>query len=886
MLTTQQVRASFLDFFIARGHTAVASASLLPQGDPTLLFVNSGMVPFKECFRGLESRSYTRATSCQKSLRVSGKHNDYEQIGTTPRHHTFFEMLGNFSLGDYFKKEAIEYAWDYLTKTLKLPKSHLWVTVHNSDDEAETLWKDVANVEAERIIRLGDDSNLWAMGDFGPRGYSSEIFYYMGSDPSEQSRAEFLKDDGTYLEIWNLVFMQFNRNLDGTVIPLPKPCIDTGSGLERLSAVLQGVKSIFDTDLLRRLIGQTEVLSGIAYNGTTYDKTKLSPRQWETDVAMRVIADHARAMSFLISDGVVPGNEKEAYVLRRLIRRATMRGETLGIKDPFLSKIASEVIVSMETAYPELRTNSGNIEKLIVQEETQFRKTLSGGVKHLSVATEKLIASDVLSGDVAFKLHDTFGFPLDLTEDVLKARAIKVDHSRFEQLMDAQRERSRPISKTGGSSAAQIKELKISGAPSEFIGYEELSAETKVQAIIPTTTEVNSPHFYVVLEETPFYAEMGGQIGDRGLIKIKDLIFEVHDTQKSNSGHIVHVAALRTGNSPPGSLEGEKTIATVNSEIRKAIEQHHSGTHILNGALRSVLGSHVEQRGSLVAIEKLRFDFAHTHPVVADEIAEIQSLVNQIIRENHTVETRVMPLEDAKKLGAVAAFGEKYGATVRVVSMGPHSMEFCGGTHVRRTGDIGLQMLLSEGSISTGVRRVEAVAGPAALSELIRMQSTLSDLAKLVKGSVAELPSRLDVMQQQLTKLSADIKDRDKVIATIIGNQLVGGASPLNGCRYIISTIDQKLTRDTLMLVADQALSGLGKGCVIIGQPTTGNLIVAVSKDQSERVNASTLVKEISKQFGGKGGGKPQSASLVDVPTGKFEEAYELARKHLTDVTK
>ena len=879
MITTAQLRSMFINFFVQRGHTLAESASLLPKGDPSLLFVNSGMVPFKDCFRGLETRPYVRATSCQKSLRVSGKHNDYDQIGQTPRHHTFFEMLGNFSLGDYFKDDAIQFAWDFITKDLKLPISHLWVTVHHSDDAAADLWKKIG-ISAERIVRLGDDTNLWAMGDFGPRGYSSEIFYYMGDAPEKQSVAEFMKDDGTYLEFWNLVFMQQNRNLDGTVIPLPKPCIDTGAGLERLASIIQGKKSNFDSNEIRELIARVEQISGIKYDGSTYDRSKIAAKQWEHDVAMRVIADHARSISFLIADGVAPGNEKEGYVLRRLIRRATLRGDVLGIHDPFLTKVTDDVIAKMSEVYPELKKQAALISKLTSQEEVQFRKTLAGGLKLLAEATTSLAQGAALPGDIAFRLHDTFGFPLDLTEDVLKDRGMTVDRKRFDVLMEEQRERSRatPKGAGAGNTTASVKELAIQGAHTEFLGYDRLSAESRIAAIFPAPSKDSSPRAYLVLESTPFYAEMGGQIGDRGVIKVEGLELEVLDTQKTHSGHFVHVVVPKDGTSSiPESLVGKMANAEVDGSLRAMVEQNHSGTHLLGAALRNILGAHVEQRGSLVTSDRFRFDFTQDKPVTPEQMLEIQTLINSIIRENHTVETNTLPVAEAKARGAVATFGEKYGALVRVVAMGPLSVELCGGTHVARTGNIGAQILLSEGSVAAGIRRIEGVSGAKALTEISSMQQTLRTLASKIKGSVAELPTRVDALQQSNASLSGDLEQANKLVAELLSERLAGQAKPSGENKFVFTPIEQRLSRDTLMLTAEKTLSRIGKGAVLLGQAEGGNLVVAMS-GAIGALNAGSLVKEISQQIGGKGGGKPQLASLVQVPGDKFEDVFALAR--------
>ena len=860
--TVDDIREAYLEFFKQKGHSFVESAPLLAKNDPSLLFVNSGMVPFKDCFTGQEKRPYTRATSCQKSLRVSGKHNDYEQIGTTPRHHTFFEMLGNFSFGDYFKSDAIPYAWEFVTEVLKLDKSMLWVTVHKVDDEAEKLWTELTDINPDRIVKMDDDTNRWAMGDTGPNGYCSEIFYYMGDNPDNQNEEEFLKDDGTYLEIWNLVFMQFNKRPDGTVEDLPKPCIDTGMGLERVAAIKKGVASNYDTDCLRGLISKIEKISAKKYEGNVYNLTIAEgDEQYVIDASMRVIADHARSITFLISDGVSPSNEGEGYVLRRLIRRSIRFGQLLGIEKQFLSEVTSEVIKRMSGFYKELEASKSMITKLVKQEEEQFQTTLKNGLKVLDEEVAKLEDSKTLSGKAAFKLYDTFGFPVDLTQEILSAKKINVDMPGFDKALTAQKERSR-ASRDGNVAEDNTKFEKFSAT--KFLGYSETNASSKLVHI-----EYSDGISRLLFEETPFYAEKGGQIGDSGVVAFEDSTFDIVDTRVLAGNQTLHYVNEEVSS----DLVGEEFCLQIDQEKRSQIASHHSGTHLLNAGLIKILGDHVQQRGSLVTEDKLRFDFSHFEGLKEEELNKIENYVNEHISKNEEVSTIEMSIEEAKKSGAVAAFGEKYGSTVRVVEMGP-SKELCGGTHVNRTGDIGLLVLTSESSISSGVRRVEALCGKAAHKYINNQKETLKELSKKLKSKPEELSAKLDALLTTTSALKNEIKNKDLKLAKYISESLISSAD-----NSIIAESVEVEGRDALFAVADFALQKLKSGIIAVGSKSDKMIVIKVSKDLAKKVSANSIVKDIVKTVeSGKGGGRDEMATLANIDSSKFDEAFKLVK--------
>lgn len=870
-----EVRKSFLEFFKSKGHTIVSSSSLVPHNDPTILFTNAGMNQFKECFLGAEKREYVRATTCQKSMRVSGKHNDLENIGVTARHHTFFEMLGNFSFGDYFKKDAILFAWELITKVYKLPKEKLWVTIYEEDDDAGKLWAECTDVLPGRILKMGQKDNFWAMGDTGPCGPCSEIHYYIGEDPSSQSEANFRKDDGTYLEIWNLVFMQFNRTADGVLHPLPKPSVDTGMGLERIASILQGVKSNYDTDLLREIIRCAENLSGFKYDGSSFAVRDLrTDVAYARDVAMRVIADHSRAISFLIADGVNPGSDGRGYVLRRVLRRAVRHGQVLQFKEPFLKKTCETVIETMGEAYPELRERKDWILKVVDTEERKFHETLEAGLAVLTKEVEKLGSGELFSGDVAFALHDTYGFPLDLTEDALKAYNIKVDTAAFTRAMNAQKSRSREDRKSKGITFVA---KTLSGPKTEFLGYSQNKTEAKVTSASLEKGDGKSGSIVsLVFNATPFYAESGGQVGDSGEILIGNNRFEVIDTQKVQDGYFVHTCELTEG-SFADDLVGKLAFLTVDEERRARIRAHHSATHIVHLALRELLGDHVKQAGSRVSDESLRFDYSHFEAVSSAKLSEIEIFVNDYIRKNYEVVTRVLPIEEARKTGAVALFGEKYGDTVRVVSIGDRSVEFCGGTHVSRSGDIGFVTLVSEGGISAGVRRIECVAGAAAYEALLEQRRTLEKLGTVLKSDQQQLADKAEKTMLRLKQLEKEVESlKGKMAQSSSGDIFQNARTTPRGIKVIAERVPEADT-DTLRAMVDRLRLKLGSGVVALAAPQGDSaiLVAGVTADLTPSLNAGSLVKEAAKLAGGKGGGRADFAQAGGLDLSKVPQSLE-----------
>ncbi len=868
--TVQDIREAFKKFFTERGHADVESSSLLVKDDPTTFFANSGMVQFKDVFTGREKRSYTTATTCQKCLRVSGKHNDYEQIGTTPRHHTFFEMLGNFSFGEYFKEQAIEYGWEFVTGVLKLDKSKIWVSVHEKDGEAEQLWKDKTGIDPKRIVKLGDDTNRWAMGEFGPNGYSSEIFYYIGDTPEKQSLEEFLKDDGTYLEIWNLVFMQFFKDPDGTQGDLPAPCIDTGMGLERVASVVQGYTSNYDTDTLRSLIAVTEKISGKSYRGGTYNiPVSKGDEQYKIDVSMRIIADHARAIAFLIADGAIPGNDGQSYVLRRLIRRAIRSGQSVGIEKPFLGEVLAEVEKKMAPAYPELIQQRDRIQKLAKKEELQFHETLRNGLKLLEDHSKTLSSGDVFPGEIAFQLYDTYGFPVDLTAEILNDRGISIDTAKFNSEMEKQKERSRGSARTLDPESLSTSFDTIPAT--KFVGYNATSATSTLIATDKASDDSNIA--YLVFEKSPFYAEKGGQCGDTGEARFESTTLNIIDTRLSPGEHILHICEV-SDDIDLKTLLQQEALLVVDQSQRTATAMHHSGTHLLNAALREVLGDHVSQKGSLVTSDRLRFDFSHDEALTTDELQKIQEYINTEIRLNHEVETKELSKEEALASGAVAAFGEKYGDVVRVVEMGP-SVELCGGTHVKRTGDIGCEIITSEGSISSGVRRIEAVCGAKALTYISEREDILSNLSKKLQTPEHELEHKVQSLGGEIKALKQELKNRDSLLAQMLSEKLVQDVkkSAVGEISYITSDVSLS-GRDALMKIADDTLARLQSGIVALGNSSEGMLVIKVSKDVSSKLGANTILNKAKEEISaGKGGGKPVLATLMLPDSDSFHKA-------------
>ncbi|HBR1221984.1 TPA: alanine--tRNA ligase [Klebsiella quasipneumoniae subsp. similipneumoniae] len=847
--STAEIRQAFLDFFHSKGHQVVASSSLVPHNDPTLLFTNAGMNQFKDVFLGLDKRNYSRATTAQRCVRAGGKHNDLENVGYTARHHTFFEMLGNFSFGDYFKQDAIKYAWELLTgeNWFALPKEKLWVTVYETDDEAYDIWANEVGVPRERIIRIGDNKgapfasdNFWQMGDTGPCGPCTEIFFDHGDHIWGGPPGSPEEDGDRYIEIWNIVFMQFNRQADGTMEPLPKPSVDTGMGLERIAAVLQHVNSNYDIDLFRDLIASVAKVTGA---------TDL------TNKSLRVIADHIRSCAFLIADGVIPSNENRGYVLRRIIRRAIRHGNMLGAKDTFFWKLVAPLIAVMGSAGEELKQQQAQVEQVLKTEEEQFARTLERGLALLDEELSKL-KGDTLDGETAFRLYDTYGFPVDLTADVCRERNIKVDEAGFEAAMEEQRRRARESSGFGADYNAMIR---VDGA-SEFKGYDHLELNGKVTALFIDGKAVDSvsagQEAVVILDQTPFYAESGGQVGDKGELKGTGFSFAVSDTQKYGQaiGHIGKVAS--------GSLKvGDAVQADVDEARRQRIRLNHSATHLMHAALRQVLGTHVAQKGSLVNDKALRFDFSHFEAMKPEEIRAVEDLVNAQIRRNLAIETNIMDIDAARASGAMALFGEKYDDRVRVLRMGDFSTELCGGTHAARTGDIGLFRITSESGTAAGVRRIEAVTGEGAMAMLHAQSDQLSDIAQLLKGDSHNLGEKVRAALERTRQLEKELQQLKEQAAAQESANLSSKAEEINGVKLLVSElagVEPKMLRT----MVDDLKNQLGSTVVVLATVADGkvSLIAGVSKDVTDRVKAGELVGMVAQQVGGKGGGRPDMA--------------------------
>jgi alanyl-tRNA synthetase len=841
MTSSADLRRKFLEFFRERGHEVVTGSPLVPANDPTLLFTNAGMVQFKEVFLGLEKRRYTRAASAQRCVRAGGKHNDLENVGYTARHHTFFEMLGNFSFGDYFKREAIGYAWEFLTGVLRLPPERLWVTVYEEDDEAADVWLKEIGVDPARFSRIGAKDNFWAMGDTGPCGPCTEIFYDHGPDIAGGPPGTPEADGDRYIEIWNLVFMQYDRAPDGTLSPLPKPSVDTGMGLERLAAVMQGVHSNYEIDLFRHLIAAAAELTGT----TDHDNSSL-----------RVIADHIRACAFLVTDGVMPSNEGRGYVLRRIVRRALRHGHKLGLKEPFFHKLVAPLAEEMGEAYPELARAQAQVERVLCLEEERFEETLEQGLRILEQDIERL-AGTIIPGQAVFRLYDTYGFPVDLTNDIARERGLTLDMDGFEREMAAQRERARAASQFG---VAYPGRLEVEGT-TEFTGYEQLIDEGTVLALQrgeePAQVLRAGDEGLVVLDRTPFYAESGGQIGDRGRLIAPGCAFEVRDTQKQGAGIYAHIGVMRAGE----LRVGERLRAEVDAEARQATVLNHSGTHLLHAALRKVLGPHVTQKGSLVEPERLRFDFSHFEPVTPEQLEAIERLVNAQIRTNREAQTRVLPYQEAIQAGAMALFGEKYGDRVRVLSIGDFSTELCGGTHVRRAGDIGLFKITAETGIASGVRRIEALTGQRALDWVEENEERLQRIAELVKGGRESADEKVRQLLERSRRLERELEQLKGRLASAAGSDLAAQAVEVAGVKVLAARLDgadAKGLRETV----DQLKNKLGSGAVVLAAVAGGkvSLVAGVTPDQTGRVRAGDLVNMVAQQVGGKGGGRPDMA--------------------------
>ncbi|EGM9926323.1 alanine--tRNA ligase [Salmonella enterica] len=847
--STAEIRQAFLDFFHSKGHQVVASSSLVPNNDPTLLFTNAGMNQFKDVFLGLDKRNYSRATTSQRCVRAGGKHNDLENVGYTARHHTFFEMLGNFSFGDYFKHDAIQFAWELLTgeNWFALPKERLWVTVYETDDEAYEIWEKEVGIPRERIIRIGDNKgapyasdNFWQMGDTGPCGPCTEIFYDHGDHIWGGPPGSPEEDGDRYIEIWNIVFMQFNRQADGTMEPLPKPSVDTGMGLERIAAVLQHVNSNYDIDLFRTLIEAVAKVTGATDLGNK---------------SLRVIADHIRSCAFLVADGVLPSNENRGYVLRRIIRRAVRHGNMLGAKETFFYKLVGPLIEVMGSAGEELKRQQAQVEQVLKTEEEQFARTLERGLALLDEELAKL-QGDTLDGETAFRLYDTYGFPVDLTADVCRERNIKVDEAGFEAAMEEQRRRAREASGFGADYNAMIR---VDSA-SEFKGYDHLELNGKVTALFVDGKAVDAinagQEAVVVLDQTPFYAESGGQVGDKGELKGAGFTFAVDDTQKYGQaiGHLGKLSA--------GALKvGDAVQADVDEARRARIRLNHSATHLMHAALHQVLGTHVAQKGSLVSDKVLRFDFSHNEAMKPSEIREVEDLVNAQIRRNLPIETNIMDLDAAKAKGAMALFGEKYDERVRVLSMGDFSTELCGGTHASRTGDIGLFRIISESGTAAGIRRIEAVTGEGAMATVHAQSDRLNDIAHLLKGDSQNLGDKVRAVLERTRQLEKELQQLKDQAAAQESANLSSKAVDLNGVKLLVSElagIEPKMLRT----MVDDLKNQLGSTVIVLATVVEGkvSLIAGVSKDVTDRVKAGELIGMVAQQVGGKGGGRPDMA--------------------------
>ncbi|PIE42170.1 MAG: alanine--tRNA ligase [Gammaproteobacteria bacterium] len=841
-MKTSEIRQAFLDYFQSQEHTIVESSSLIPANDPTLLFTNAGMVQFKDVFLGNEQRAYTRATSSQRCVRAGGKHNDLENVGYTARHHTFFEMLGNFSFGDYFKRDAIRFGWEFLTEVMKLPKEKLWVTVFHEDQEAEDIWLKEVGVDPERFSRLGEKDNFWQMGDTGPCGPCTEIFYDHGEGVWGGPPGSPEEDGDRYIEIWNLVFMQFDRQPSGELVPLPKPSVDTGMGLERIAAVMQGVHSNYEIDLFVSLLKAAQ---------------EITLAEDPQSKSLRVIADHIRSCAFLVSDGVMPSNEGRGYVLRRIIRRAVRHGHKLGAKGAFFHKLVAALVKEMGEAYPELVSHQATIEKILLREEEQFLKTLDSGMKILEHTLEN-IDGTVVPGDVVFKLYDTHGFPSDLTADIARERSLTIDHEGFSVAMAAQKERS----KQGDQFAGNYHGGLDVATHSEFTGYEHIAGSATVKEIFVEGQAVQQlqagQEAVLVLDATPFYAESGGQVGDTGLIKADSGEFVVTDTTKERSAHLHH------GRLAKGHIDvGQAVLIEIDNSRRDAIRLNHSATHLLHSALRNLLGDHVSQKGSQVAPDRLRFDFAHFEAMTPEEITAVEQQVNAQIRANTEVTTEVMDMEAAKKKGAMALFGEKYDDQVRVLTMGSdnYSIELCGGTHARRTGDIGLFKIISEGGVAAGVRRIEAVTGEHAIAWIEQGEQSLRQVAQLVKGSRDNLVEKVQQSLEKSRQLEKELKRQQEKAASNAGSDLAANAVEVAGVKLLVtavSGVEPKALRDMM----DQLKNKLGSGIIVLGLAGDKkvNLIAGVTKDLIGKVKAGDLVNHVATQVGGKGGGRPDMA--------------------------
>ena len=869
-MTSNELRSAFLEFFRNRGHEVVPSSPLVPGNDPTLLFTNAGMVQFKDVFLGLDKRSYKRAVTAQRCVRAGGKHNDLENVGYTARHHTFFEMLGNFSFGDYFKDEAIALAWEFLTKDLGLPPEKLWVTVFEDDDEAADIWLNTIRVDPARFSRLGAKDNFWAMGDTGPCGPCSEIFYDHGPEVTGGPPGSRDEDGDRFVEVWNLVFMQFDRSSSGEMTPLPKPSVDTGMGLERIAAVMQGVHSNYEIDLFANLIESTARILGVKNNGSS---------------SLNVVADHIRACAFLVADGVLPGNEGRGYVLRRIIRRAIRHGRKLGAEESFFHKLVQPLCVEMGGAYPELVNAKAHVEKVLAKEEERFAETLDQGMQILEETIARLSGRE-LPGDVVFKLYDTYGFPVDLTADVARERGLSVDEAGFEQAMTAQRDRARAASKFGNDDSATIRTEERS----KFSGYERIEEESTIAALYREGKRVDTladgEHGAVVLASTPFYGESGGQVGDTGVLAGDHGSFAVGDTQKSGQ------AILHLGRVQLGTLHvGDRLVARVDAERRGRIVLNHSATHLLHAALRKVLGEHVMQKGSLVAPDRLRFDFSHYEAVSPERLQQIENLVNEQIRRNAAAQIDLMKYDDAVASGAIALFGEKYGDEVRVMRLGDFSVELCGGTHVKSAGEIGIFKITSEGGVASGIRRIEAVTGEGALEWIGENQQLLDSVASLLRIQRSQAPVKVEQLLKRNRELEKELASVRQQLASGNSGNVAEKITEIEGIKVLASRMDGADAK-TLREAIDRFKDRLQSAVVVLASVDNGKvrLAVGVTRNNLDRIRAGDVIRPVAEQVGGRGGGRPDfaeaggnnpaalDAALGSVPSWVAEHLSRVAR--------
>ena len=844
--STSEIRQAFLDYFNDHGHEIVASSPLVPHNDPTLLFTNAGMVQFKDVFTGKDKRSCSRAVTSQRCVRAGGKHNDLENVGYTARHHTFFEMLGNFSFGDYFKQEAITFAWEFLTKTLGLSEEKLWVTVYTDDDEAEEIWQKEIGVSPDRMSRCGEKDNFWSMGPTGPCGPCTEIFYDHGEEIAGGPPGSPEEDSDRYIEIWNLAFTQYDRDKKGNLNPLPKPSVDTGMGLERIAAIMQGVHNNYEIDLFQNLIKAIRDLAGCSE---------------EELMSQRVIADHIRSCSFIITDGVVPSNEGRGYVLRRIIRRAIRHGNKLGLKEPFFYKLVQALVDEMGEAYPELVNAQTNIEKVLKQEEQRFDETLQQGLKILEQALAG-VKDNTIPGEIVFQLYDTYGFPVDLTADIARERGLSLDHDGFDQAMEQQKERARVAGKFAPDDQANAGELDLSPIDAEFnfTGYQTLQEDAVIKAIYVDGQLVDQIEAgetgILLLDHTPFYAESGGQVGDIGSVKSPNGLFKIENTRKQNDVH------LHTGSVRIGTLKtGENVQAIVDETKRRATERNHSATHLLHAALRQILGEHVLQKGSLVTSGRLRFDFSHSDPVSAEQLNKIENLVNSQILANLPVETKIMSMKQAQESGAMALFGEKYDDEVRVLSMGEFSIELCGGTHVHRTGDIGLFKIVSETGTASGIRRIEAQTGEGALAYIGETEKNLSRIASLLKATPENVEHKIEQLLQRNRQQEKDLQALKGKLASQSGSDLTENAIDINGIKVVAAKLEDADV-NTLRETMDQLKSKLGTAAIVLASVENEKvkLVAGVTKDATDKIQAGKLISFVAQQVDGKGGGRPDMA--------------------------